>query len=193
MKKVLITLLMIIGISSTAFATISVVWQSAFGIDDPAVPGVTYDLPIGSLVQLIWSPDNVIDPIDPFNPTVAQGNDIVIDNHYTIVTGAFGTIGTYPENVGPLVGITEPVLLSGYVYIRVFNSPTPTIGNWYGESDLVGGPLTDQDPIPAPPDIVDIAPVELFTLNKLIVPEPGALALAALGAGVVAVRRMRRS
>ena len=193
MKKYTSILVTLLASAVLASATITVNWVSNNGVDDPTIPGAAPDLNVGSLVQLIWSPDNVIGAINPFSPTTPTGGDILLDSVFTTIPGGFAEAGTYPENVGPLLGITEPELLSGYVYIRVFNTAAPTIGDWYGESALVGNLLTDQDPTPGLPDVVDIAPSSVFTLNQQIVPEPSVLALAALGAAVVAIRRFRRS
>lgn len=190
MKKYAAILAAIAMSAAAASATITVNWISTQGVDDPTIGIYEPDLPVGSLVQLIWSPDNIIGALDPLNPTVAQGGDVVLDSEFTTLQGGFFITDTYPES---LASVTEGAFLSGYVYVRVFNSAAPTIGDRYGESSLVGNPLTDQDPNPATPDIVDLAPSEVFTLNQQIVPEPSVLALAALGAAVVAVRRFRRS
>lgn len=191
MSKYVAMLAAMVMTAGSAFATISVNWVSNNGIDDPNTPGAGPDLPVGSLVQLIWSPDAVISSLDPFNPTSPTGNDQLLDSAFTTLLGGFALGGTYPEAT---VGQTEPTFLSGFVFIRVFNAAAPTIGSWYGESSLVGGPLTDQDPTPGLANTVDIAPGPgAFVLNQQIVPEPSVLALAALGAAVVAVRRFRRS
>ncbi|HMP76655.1 MAG TPA: PEP-CTERM sorting domain-containing protein [Kiritimatiellia bacterium] len=193
MKKIASALIVGLASASIASATITIEWKSSFGVDDPTIGVASPDLQVGSLVQLIWTPDATIGALDPLNPTAAQGNDIVIDSLFTAGVGGFATTGTYPDGAGPLIGVTEPQLLSGYVYIRVFNTAAPTVGDWYGESALVGNPLTDQDPSPSTPNVVDIAGSSFFTLNQQIVPEPSVLALAALGAAVVAIRRFRRS
>lgn len=187
MKKTMLLLSLILSIYlvNESRGTIAVNWISTYGIDDPTIPGVTYDLPLNSLIQLIWTPDNIIDPIDPFNPTVPQGNDKLLDQRFTTIVGGFFEGGTYPESI---VGVPESVFLAGYIYVRVFNSPTPTIGDWYGESALEF-PLNDQDPIPNPPNTVDIAPIELYTLPYQIVPEPATLAMLAISGAVIAMRR----
>lgn len=190
MKKLLAAFVVASSLAVSANATIFVIWRSTAGVDDPTIGITEPDLPMGSLVQLLWTPDAAINSIDVFNPTIAQGNDVVLDSYFTTITGGFFTDGTYPE---ALASVTEPTFLSGYVYVRVFNSAAPTIGDWYGESELVGNPLTDQDPSPGLADVVDVAEFSTFSLTTEIVPEPSVLALAALGAAVVAVRRFRRS
>ena len=193
MKKLLGIVAAIVMMVQSASATISVIWQSGFGIDDPTIGVSEPDLVVGSLVQLIWTPDAIIGMVDALNPTVAQGNDIVIDSLFTSLLGGFGTSGTYADGVGALSAINESTLLTGYVYLRVFNAAAPTIGSWYGESTLIGNNLTDQDPSPATPDVLDIAGSSMYTLTTEIVPEPSVLAFLGIGAALVAVRRMRRS
>lgn len=178
---------------SSSFATITIEWKASFGVDDPAVPGTTFDLPIGSLVQLIWSPDNAIDAFDDLNPTTTTGNDVVLDNRNTSITGAYAFTDTFD---GTNDSLPEDTYVSGYVYHRVFNTGAPADGDYYGISGLIGGSLTDQDPTSSTPDASDLAPSSLFTLSSQItaIPEPSAIAMMMLGtASLLIVRGTRRS
>ena len=190
MKKLLAAILVVGSMAVSASATITISWQSSFGVNDPTIAGDTFDLASGSLVQLIWSSDNIINALNDASPTTPTGNDQLLDQQFTTFAGAFSFNNSYPESS---LSLTEGVFLAGYVYVRVFNAAAPTVGDWYGSAGLVGGPLTDQDPTPGLADFADVAPSELFTLNQTIVPEPSVLAFLGIGAALVAVRRMRRS
>lgn len=190
MKKIALTMAAM-GLAATANASITINWFSGNGIDHP----LGGPLPAGALVQLIWTPDNIIGTLDPFNPTATEGNDILLQDNYNVLPGAFAYGDQFDDGVGPLAGVTEATLLSGYVYVRVFSTAAPAIGDYYGVSQLIGNPLNDADPPPGIPDFLDISPIQDTPFNSWIqiVPEPSVLALAALGAAVVAVRRFRRS
>lgn len=165
LKPTAYLLLLVRCLALPAYGTVSISWLSGYGIDDPATPGAGYDLPVGSRVQLIWSTNNSIEAVNPDDPTTPQGDDVLLDELFTTSIGAFSSGGTYDAVVDH--GWGEDAYLTGYVYLRVFNTANPAGGTWYGESALVGGPLKDQDPPPGPtPDVVDIAPVETFVLNQ---------------------------
>lgn len=191
MKKIAVASVLAFTMAFVAHATISINWLSSFGVDDPATPGTTFDLPIGSLVQLIWSTNATADAIDVYDPTTPQGDDILIDSLLTSSAGAFSSGGTYDAVVDQ--GWGEDAYVPGYVYLRVFNSGTPALNDWYGESSLVGGALTDQDPpVGQSPDVVDIASAALYTLPNQIIPEPTTIGLALTGIGFLLIRRYRK-
>ena len=169
---------------TASYGTIAINWTASYGINDPTIGIDDYDLPIGSLAQLIWSSDAVMDAIDPFNPTVPQGGDLLLTNIWTISTGLIEAPG------GTLTFVdAADEYVSGYVYCRVFNASNPAASAWYGEGGLVGGPLNDQDPTPGLANTCDMAPLELFTLDQQVVPEPATWALLGFGALVMAARR----
>jgi hypothetical protein len=175
-------------------ATIIVNWVAFLGVDDPAVPGTSADLPSGSLVQLIWSPDASPDPLDPLDPTTPQGNDILLDEQITLLVGSYSYLGTFR---GEDFGQGPDGLVPGYVYQRIFDSGTPGAGTWHAEAGLIGGPLTDQDVLPLVPDVSDAAMLSTLTLDQQIVPEPAAAVLfggglALLVAGARRTSRVRR-
>ena len=190
-------LMMIAGMgliaANAAWATITVNWVTFQGIDDPLVAGTAADLASGNLAQLIWSPDAVITPIDPNNPTTPQGGEVILQSTLSAIGfPGYITFGA-ADYTEAFVGVTEGTLLSGMVYTRVFNSPTPGFGTWYGEGGIDSA-LLDQDPIPPGPlDQSDISAGGLFTLNQQVVPEPGTLAFLGLGAVAMVVRRMRKA
>lgn len=178
---------------SSSYASFAANWFTGNGINQPAALGGG-PLPAGALVQLIWTPDPIIDPIDPFSPTNTTVNDIVLQNDLTTMNFIFTFNNYFHEGVGPFTGFTEAQMLSGYIYVRVFNVGSPGIGDYYGVSQLEY-PLQDQDPFPNIPNLLDISPYEdePFSNWIQIVPEPSVFALAALGAGVIGIRRIRRS
>lgn len=201
MKKfVSLVAALIIG-ATAAHATIQVLWQSVDGVLDP----LGNPLPAGSLVQLLWS---ATDPSGSLgvNPSDITGNfggaQVVWTSTTPFNVAIDGSSGLIPE--GDL-GVSEPTLLAGYVYVRVFSSAAPVIGDYFAITSIAN-PLGDMDPVSGGPvptqvdlsDNLDGNPFSGIGTNPQldwvqIVPEPSVLALAGLGALLVAVRRFRRS
>ena len=189
MKKIILAAIAALVVGQTAFATISINYVTTSGADSAAVPGAGLDLPIGSLFQIIWTLDGSIDAFNPANPTGVSDNDIILGSYFSTFTGfLFGT-ETYQDET---YGLLSDGLVPGQVYVRVFSSAAPTIGDYYAVSSTFGG-LVDQDPTPGTANVVDIAPSAAFLVGTEIVPEPSVLAFLGIGAALVAVRRMRRS
>ena len=192
MRK-LATTVVILGLAcGSSSASISIVWSSS---SEAINPVTTMPVPDGAIAQLIWSADVIIDPLDFVDPLLPTGNDILLMQAPTQFGGfvAEGTVMFEGENFG----LGSDGLVSGYVYTRVFNSPSPGLGDWYDEGGLIGGPLMDQDPMPGIPDPSDFSdangdeiPDGPRTLGQQIVPEPSAWAF--MGLALLAAMFSRR-
>lgn len=196
MKKAIVTTLMVLAacVATTARATITVNWFAGGGVESPFDGDTTgNDMPAGLYVQLIWSPDGSYSSFDDLDPLSVDSGFVVLDTYTDPNGGAFSTSGTYADGSGTLTGVSEAELLAGSLYIRVYSDSSPTAGDWWGQGPIVGG-LLDQDPSPTTPNFVDLTDGDNpYSTWTAIVPEPSVLALAGLGALVVAVRRFRRS
>lgn len=205
MKKML-AYLMVAGFAlSSAQAALQVQWRGLDGFVHTDMSTLFPDSTPGNgsyLAQLIWTPDAfkadawLNGAVDPGSNEQILGS-VVINN-----TG--DQYGALPQQnyVGSFPG-------AGYVYARVFdigsdNTATIIAGSWYYSGPLLAA--TDE----ANPIIYQVYNIHQGTadamfpgqgfdgfgtdvLNQQVVPEPSVLALAALGLGVVAVRRFRRS
>ncbi len=158
-------------------------------------------LPIGTIVQLIWTSDTTAGALDPLNPLTPTGGDITINNglnNYWTIDASAGRISHTITDSDSLIG--------GYVYARVFGATSTGsigIGTMYLEAPVwsatpgtttPSGPLVLATSDPATTLQFDITPGGAnIWLNQTIVPEPSVLAFLGIGAALVAVRRMRRS
>ena len=194
---------LLVGASmSYAAIDISVATASTWGVDDPLVGGVTFDLPAGALYQLIWQPlasGGVPSAIDPLNPAVPTGaSELVLGSWFTSMTGTLDVNTVNGDSA--LLGFPNDYLVSGYVWTRVFNVAAPGVGDYYGDGGITGGPLNDiSQANPPGSNTSDVAPnlddtPNTFVLsNQIMVPEPSVLAFMGIGAALVAVRRFRRA
>ncbi|MEM7396221.1 MAG: hypothetical protein AAF492_28125, partial [Verrucomicrobiota bacterium] len=153
-------MVLFLALASTSPATINIDWFTLGQIIDP-----TTGMPVadGSMAQLIWSPDDCVDPLDVNNPTVPQGNDILLDTAFT----GFGRViegSVVYDATAPMWNLPDDTFVSGFVYTRIFNMAAPTPGPtlaWIdptvpGTQGPVGS-LQDRDPpIPNPPDQDDL-------------------------------------
>jgi hypothetical protein len=212
-KKIAVIALVCLMGAGSAFATVSVNWITFAQILDPANPG--NPVADGSVAQLIWSPDKTLGAFNPSSPLTPQGNDIlvvqsatafggfIIDGVVNIDGAAPGTPLPAPYNVddGELDGLPfgdysfgPPVAgQDSMVYTRIFNSPAPGFGDWYGEASLMT--LSDQDP-PAGagpgPQTLDFTGGVNTALTTQIIPEPATWAFMGLGLVAAVAWRRRR-
>ena len=196
---------------SSAQATIQVFWQSPDGILNPSNVGIN-STP-GLLIQLLWSPTDPTASLSGANQLANLnswgGNSVVWTSATTSVIAPVidGTSGLITEAA---VGVSEPALLGGYVFVRLFSvASNPGVGDYVALSLVTGPGLGDMDP-PAGAgtttfitmtDNIDGDPFAGIgadgsdpRLNWVqIVPEPSVLAFLGIGAALVGIRRMRRS
>ncbi len=160
MKKVLLAVTTAVALAMTASATISISWFTNLG---PTYQSDGTTVASGQIVQLIWSSNNSADALNPANPLVPTGDDILLLQTTTASSGPFNggiTVGAqaYDATQAPW-NLTEDAFVPGYVYTRLFSDENGTggiqAGDFYNDSALVGGPLNDQDPPGPSPNSMD--------------------------------------
>jgi hypothetical protein len=170
-------------VPSFVFALVSIQWS----FDENVQQGVMrYDgvtpLPGNSIVQLIWSPDAVLGPLNVNDPLTPSGNDVLLDadgSTWSAMGGYWVFSARDYDGGGTYVG--------GYAFQRVFDvtvGNTPGEGDYYGDGTYVCGPLEDADiPAPPPPDSSYLfsSSGSPFVVGTVIVPEPGTLILVLIG------------
>jgi hypothetical protein len=192
MKKVAAVVAMVLCLSCVgALATISIEW---FTYGELRLSDGTTPLPVGSITQLIWSPDSGISSLLWSDPLTPQGGEVLLRQYTNVIAGrVFVPAQDYVEadyGIGDTNGFA-----GGYAYMRVFDylgaSGTPTNGTWFGEGQLpIPGPIGSQHQSPAPTStLVDPTGGDSFTLDQQIVPEPATWALLGFGVLVMAARR----
>lgn len=172
--------------AASAMATVSVQWIWAEIATGGVLDSGGDPLAGGSTVELIWSADQAAGgPGD-----VSLYGDVLLGTGASTpnAIGGFWDFGTSSYD-GNNFGLGEDGLVGGYVYQRVFDG----LG-FYAVSDpsQISGPLSDQDPTPAPPNQSTLYLTGTFSGPWTAVPEPGTMALLACGALVLGVRRFRR-
>ena len=215
MKKQLIAVVACVCMALSAKASIQVSYGAIDGANNPFGVGLS----AGALIQVLWSPT---DPsaslgVDLGNVAGDFGSSRVI--YSTFTPGPAGFIASASGVVTEQsLGVSEPTLLGGYVYLRLFNVAAPVIGDYFAISAITGPTLGDMDPATGSP-VPSSVEMELianagddvpfggvgasFSGTALsgiagdqwhqIVPEPSVLAFLGIGAALVGIRRMRRS
>lgn len=205
MKKVLAVIASAVLAVSASQATIQVNYSSADGV---FAPGTMVGIGSGLLVQVLWS---ATDPsggfgVDIGNITGDFGTHRVIHSGFTPGGSVIdGTSALVPE---AFLGVSEPALLGGYVYARLFSTAAPTIGDYFSVSLVTGPGLGDMDPPVGQGALLTFVAMDEDTNTEdafqgigtnpqqdwvQIVPEPSVLAFLGIGAALVGIRRMRRS
>lgn len=201
MKKALAALIAV-TLAGVAHADIQINWRAQAGFyHNGTVGNFPNDgilFPSGSTIaMLIWSPDSVINDVDPSNVggNYVGGNDLYLDTFVVSYPGSsLSEFADYLNGAEIYVNANYggTLLQNGFVYARIFQDATPVAGEYYFDS-----------PVLATTAYTGIEGAQLLDhntdntngneLNKLIVPEPSVLAFLGAGALVVAFRRMRRA
>jgi hypothetical protein len=195
MKKTLVAVAVMGLMITTAPAFLYINWSTYPGVINPDSSALFPDDTTPALFQLIFTPDVIQG--DALPGGAVSGNDTILQQ-FTVTYNDIGGGDYWASTYSVIYGLAP--FQAGYVYVRVFQAGT-SIGNVPVGALYVTGPLfptIDNPGPPTVPDFIDLGPggsgpYGEYMLNQVVVPEPTVLALAALGAGVVAVRRFRRS
>lgn len=145
-----------------------------------------------SLIQFIFSTNNVVDPVDPFNVAggYVSGDEEVLGS--SIVTNTVlneNEWGTFTRDYG---GSGNP-FRAGYIYGRVFEFATVNPGDSYFDAAITNTADAGSPPFPLLYEF-NTTPVLLDgdELTQTVVPEPVSMALFGVGLVTLLVRRLRR-
>ena len=197
-----------LGVSTSCLGAVQVTWGNPGNAAFLNFGGTGWAdaLPVGSIVQLIYSSDSIIDPISYYNPFTPTGNDQLWQTSY--IGYDYASSDRNPGSFDYGSFSNGDAYTNGYAYMRVFqatNQVTYTNSTilYYaqGPATAVTNISTDQLAAVPPgfPTTVDLAahmasqsgtifaPMNLF----VEVPEPGTIALAFTAMGFFVFRLFR--
>jgi hypothetical protein len=176
-----------------SYGMIAVFWKATEGFykSDGVTPLLAGPGPQYALTQLIFTPDPVPDPVDPFAPNYVSGNDVFLASYITDPSGdIYGSFDAGTPYTGAYV--------VGYLFLRVFDQGSHlgvTNGMWYFDSPLTNTIDNTMDPY-LPDELNFSLMTDEFgdTLNKqvVVIPEPATWAFMLLGATTLVGRKLRR-
>ena len=193
-----------------SYAGTSVDWFFSWGMYPQGTTGsgLQAALPAGVaqsqavLWQLLYSSDNIADPVDASNSGLGglgyySGNDTVLA-YRTTPAGGDATYDSQLYTAGTQPAYESATTYTGYFYLRVFQSTSPTVGQWYYDSPKIEAKFTDLTDSGRSPQLLNgntdgFNKGDAPNVQIQIVPEPSSMALLAIGLGVVALRRKFRA
>lgn len=205
MKKLLLTVMVMLITVSVSNAAIKLQWGSAMGIynENGIDPEYANLLPIGSIIQLIHAgADGVANDLDAGSGDLVGGDDVVLDQSTVgmeiggVMWGGFAQVNA---TVYDSVGATDTL------FIRAFNSMDlaafATSGGYFGNSQLASGWNTElEGEFPPPADDLffngpdmqgGVTDIYFAGGGGSVIPEPSTVMLALAGALMI-LRKLRK-
>jgi len=151
-----------------------------------------------ALVQLIWSADNIADAATFGAANYVSGDDTWLAD-FTITEG--GNTSVWGDFVAPLYDDGGTTASGGYIYARIFENAAPQVNDYYYWGPVVVA--LDRDPVGPPADSPQTYQMNrdlsngdaidgTYGAQVVPVPEPGTMALFAIGVATLAASRRRR-
>ena len=191
MKKIL-ALVLLSAISTTVFADISVNWTSTGFVADSGGGFGTTD----RYVQLLWSAAN------PVGDTAVWGNaNNLAAGEYQLYASAVGNWASFATDQDGTASYSNAQvgganINNGYLFVRIFESSTVTASTHYYQATAVAPVLPTYDPV-VPSSVINYdctgGAQQNATTSMAVVPEPSTVGLLLVGAGLIGLRRFRRS
>ena len=196
-KKAMV-IAVLLGVSSSASAMVSIRWDNqGMFFHDAVAAGNQISADV--LHILIWSPNNA-PGFDYAMPGTGIG-----DNEWVLFQGNNADLGAtfdYDRYTYDNSDVGGNDILNGYVYSRIFSQPSASAGDFYyqsGPARVLGSPLTEYDPDTQPPDpgqlmthTTSLAATYVMGVGDdmyTVIPEPSVFALLGLGGLFLAIRR----
>jgi len=204
MKKLSVIAFLLLFSSSYTFGNVFVTWFADGGFYYDPDPDDFLLGPIGSgssaLAQLIWRPNNSgpqtldgegtgVDEANAFTDNYLTGDDVLLDS-FILTEGS--NVNAWASFTAGQVNDGGSNPSDGYIYARIFETDTVTVGTRYYVGEVVLAEDLDPNPPSGTPDLPQsynlnrgIGPEGDDPINAAfsfeVVPEPGTLALLALG------------
>ena len=201
-----------IGMLAPATADIQIQWSSNAYLQDENLAlytGQTYHQLLWSSSAPTWTVNSQVDSSDAAGTMYTYGLDTeyllssVIAEEYA----RHGAGATSPQNPTPITAVYaniggESAMEDGYLYSRIFGGPTVEVDTYYYQSSVMGPADLSPTSNPLGPAQVHVTASQFpdygtggpqVDSQVEVVPEPASMALFAMGALVVGLRRRKKS